>query len=529
MAKILMINPVVREEDDPKHIPYGLSLLAAIALENGHQVQFYDENAWRKGEKVIAQVCGADDWDVVAIGGLITTYGSIKKILKVIKEAAPKAFVIAGGGFFTSMPKEMMNWLKQIDLGVIGEAFVTWPEVLGKIDRKDFDFSDTLGVCYRDENGNPALTDVRPNIKDLDVLPYPAWDLLPLEIYFKNSGNLLSEAAFMSKRRIDVMGSLGCSMVCKFCWHLGTTGDMVVEEDEAGAKDVRFTYGRNIRYFSPRYIVEMVKTLVKKYNIDHAYFIDENFMTMDVASGRIWLKELCELWIKEGLQPSSRREGLPDDQNKSGVFWSGTSHASLAQKETLQLMYKAGCSSLVYGIESFDPTILKGLGKGVNQKHNLEAPRICMETGIIPIPNIILGFPEETLQSVRTTIECMLKLGIHAKPHFATPYPGSEWYYTYKQSILEQYHGNLEAFIEDLGDASKITAVISHNFSPAQLLGLQQIVKDWNLRLLDLTEKQCGGTNALSNPLAKPKSSFNMVNKKIKAPIEGDEESVIKI
>lgn len=520
MAKILMINPIVREEDDPKNIPYGLSLLAAIALEKGHQVQLYDENAWRKGEKVIAQVCGADDWDVIGIGGLTTTYASVKKILKIAKEITPKSFIIVGGGLMTSMPREIMGWLKDIDLGIIGEAFVTWPEVLAQIDNKDFDFSKTLGVCYRNKEGNPVLNNVRPNINDLDVLPYPAWDLLPLEIYFKNSQNLLSEAAFMSKRRIDVMGSLGCSLVCKFCWHLGTTGDMVVEEDGTGTKDVRFTYGRNIRYFSPRYIVEMVKTLVKKYNIDHAYFVDENFMTMDVASGRTWLKDLCDLWIKEGLQPTSRRDGLPDDQNKGGVFWSGTSHASLAQKETLNKMYKAGCSSLVYGIESFDPVILKNLGKGVTQKHNLEAPRICMESGIIPVPNIMIGFPQETFSSVRTTIECMIKLGIHAKPHFATPYPGSEWYYSYKNSILEQYNGDLEAFIEDLGDASKITAVISHNFSPAQLLGLQTIVMQRNLRLLDQTEKQWAAADALIKPLALPNESFNMVKKKIQAPIE---------
>ncbi|MCA9398280.1 MAG: B12-binding domain-containing radical SAM protein, partial [Candidatus Omnitrophica bacterium] len=459
MAKILMINPIVRQEDDPKHIPYGISLLAAIAIEKGHQVCIYDENAWRKGMDVIEQVCQADDWDVIGIGGLTTTYGSIKRIVKICKKVAPNAYVIGGGGFITSMPLDIMSWLPEIDLGVIGEGFVTWPEVLEKIDNKDFDFSQTLGVCYRDQSGNPILTNVRPNIHDLDTLPYPAWDLLPLDIYFKNSSILYSEAAYSAKRRIDINGSFGCGFICKFCWSLGTTGDMVVTEDENGKKDVQFTYGRNIRFHSPRYIVNMVKTLVKKYNIDFVTLIDENLMTMDHASGRKWLKELCELWIAEGLQPTSRRDGVSDQENKGGVFWSGTSHASLANKETLDMMYKAGCSHLVYGIESYDPTILKNLGKGVNQKHNIEAPRICMESGIIPIPNIIIGFPQETFQSIRTNIEWLKKLGIHSKPHFATPYPGSEWYYSYKESILEQYNGNLEAFIQDLGDASKITAV----------------------------------------------------------------------
>jgi len=110
-------------------------------------------------------------------------------------------------------------------------------------------------------------------------------------------------------------------------------------------------------------------------------------------------------------------------------------------------------------------------------------------SGIKPIPNIIIGFPEETFGSIRNTIQSLIKLGIHAKPHFATAYPGSEWYYKYKESILEQYNGDLEAYVLDLGDATKITATISHKFSAMDLLGLQQMVSSRDLRLLELSEK----------------------------------------
>jgi len=402
----------------------------------------------------------------------------------------------------------------------MGEAYVTWPAVLEQIDKKDFDFSKTLGICYRDDSGKITMTDVRPNIKDLDVLPYPAYDLLPLDIYFKNSRQLYSETVYSCKRRMDLGASLGCALVCRFCWHLGITGDMVVDENEEGEKDVKFSYGRNIRYHSPEYVVKQVKHLVEKYNVDFISLIDENLMTMDVASGRSWLRELCELWIKEGLQPTSRRDGVPDQQNKGGVFWSGTSHASLAKKETLDLMYKSGCAHLCYGIETFDSAILKNLGKGVSQKRNIEALKLCQDSGIVPIPNIIIGFPEETFDSIRVTIEWLIKLGINVKPHFATPYPGSEWYYTYKQSIIDQYDGNLEAFIEDLGDASKPTAVISHKFSPAHLIGLQDIVYKRSLRLLDLSKKQWGEADTMTNSLAVGGPSFNFERKKIQAPIE---------
>jgi radical SAM superfamily enzyme YgiQ (UPF0313 family) len=520
MARVLFINPVIREEDNPKHIPYGMALLAAIAMQKGHLVQVYDANAWRKGWDVLEKVYRADDWDVIAIGGLTTAYGFIKRACQAAKQCAPRAFVVAGGGFLTSMPHEIMKWIPEIDLGVIGEAFVTFPEVLAQIDRKALDFSGMLGVCYRRADGSTQLTKERPNIKDLDVLPYPAWDLFPLNIYFANSALLYSEEGFTARRRIDVNGSLGCSLICRYCWHLGTTGDMVVEKDASGVNDVRFSYGRNIRYHSPQYIVAMVKTLVEKYGVDFISFIDENLMTMDAASRRTWLKGMSRAWIDGGLQPTCRRDGVPHDESCRGVHWSGTSHASLAREDVLKAMHEAGCSHLVYGIESYDPEILKNLGKGVSVKHNYESLVVCMKAGIKPIPNIIIGFPEESFESIRRNIEALLELGIHAKPHFATPYPGSEWYYTYKRSIIEQYKGDLEAFVKDLGDATKITAVISHRFSAMELLGLQHIVALRDLRLLEQAQRHWGKADGVTVPVAAPSASFNFIAKKVDAPIE---------
>lgn len=520
MARVLFVNPVVREEDNPKHIPYGIALLAAIAMREGHEVQVYDANAWRKGFGVLESVYQADDWDAICIGGLTTSYGFIKKAVRIAREKSPKSLIVAGGGFITSMPREMLEWNPAIDLAVVGEAFETLPAVLKQLDEKNADFSRTLGVCWRDPStGRPVLNEARPNIPDLDVLPWPAWDLFPLDIYFANSANLFSEEAFTSKRRMDINGSLGCSLICRYCWHLGTTGDMLIEKDAKGENDVVFTYGRNIRYHSPKYIVSMVKHLHEKYEIDFAAFIDENLMTMDARSGRTWLRELSELWISEGLQPTCRRDGVPHTEDCRGVHWNGTSHAGLHNAEILKVMHRAGCSHLVYGLESFDPHILKNLGKGSTRQNNIDSVRICLESGIKPIPNIIIGFPDETFDSVRNTVKALIELGITAKPHFATAYPGSEWYYSYKDSIVAQYDGDLERYILDLGDATKITAVISRKFSPAELLGFQEIVFQKNLRLLDLAEKHWNESDHAKSPLAVPRDSFNIRKKRVAGPL----------
>ena len=198
---------------------------------------------------------------------------------------------------------------------------------------------------------------------------------------------------------------------------------MAILPKDDGKNEVVFSYARDIRYHSPEYIVDMVLTLKKKYNIDFANFLDENLMTMHTASGKKWLFDICNEWDKAGLVPSR-------DEHNQGVYWSGTSHASLANTPILEAMYKAGCTHLVYGLESFDPKILKNLGKGTNRANNIRSVGQCMDTGIIPVPNIIIGFPEETFESIRNTITALIELGIHAKPHFATAYPGSEWYYT---------------------------------------------------------------------------------------------------
>lgn len=510
MAKILFINPVVREEDVPRHIPYGIALLAAIAEKGGHQVAVYDANAWRQPISKVADACSAEEWDVIAIGGLTTTYNFIKQACRIAKTVSPKSLLVAGGGFLTSMPSDIMEWIPEIDVGVVGEAFKTFPEILEKVDDGDFDFSDTLGVVYRDAVG-PVLNKARPVIHDLDTVPWPAWHLFPLnEIYFHNSSSLFSEEAHLAQRRIDINGSYGCSLICRYCWHLGTTGDMVIEPDATGKNDVVFTFGRNLRYHSPEYLVSMVKELKKTYNIDFANFLDENLMTMEASSGRKWLTEICDTWDRAGLTPVRGKVPQP------GVYWSGTSHASLHRPEILERMYRSGCTHLVYGLESFNGQILKNLGKGTTRQKNIESIGICMASGIIPIPNMIIGFPEESYESIRDTITALIKLGIHAKPHFATAYPGSEWYYAFKEQIRSQYAGNLEAYILDLGDATKITATISQRFTGVELLGLQEIVAKRDLRLLDLAEK----ASIPREPLCQPKPSFNFRAKRLPGPIE---------
>ena len=494
MAKVLFINPVVREEDVPRHVPYGIALLAAIAIEKGHRVQVYDANAWRLGEETLREVLAADRWNVIALGGITTAYGSIKSIVRVAREVSPKSLIVLGGGVLTSLPKEIMGFLPEVDVGVIGEAFVTFPEILAMIDAGRSAWTGIPGTISRKTTGELLLSPPRSLMHDLDSLPYPAWDLFPLEeVYFKNSEVLFSEEGMLARRRLDINASYGCSLICRFCYHLGIAGDMRYEDDGKGGTEIAFdkpgTYTRTIRYHSPEYIVRMVKHARDKYGVDFIGFLDENLMTMDQSSGRTWMNEICRLWHEYGLAPQYQRDANGNIVDWTGVHWAGTSHATLCTKEILKTMRQAGCSHLVYGYESFAPHVMKTIGKGATPETNVRSFFWTLEAGIRPVPNQIIGFPNDDFDAFRLNMAAWKKFGIVVKPHFATPYPGSEWFTVYRPSILEQYGGDLEAFILDLGDASRISAVISHNFTAVELAGLREMMLNFNTRKIDEYEK----------------------------------------
>jgi radical SAM superfamily enzyme YgiQ (UPF0313 family) len=390
------------------------------------------------------------------------------------------------------MPHDIMRLIPQIDLGVVGEGYVTLPEILRHVDagrRRDWD--SVPGVAFRDASGASHLTPARPLLDDIDRLPYPAWELFPLEeVYFPNSEFLYSEEGRTARRRLDINASYGCSLICRFCFHLGIAGDMeTIERD--GTRDVAFGYNRTIRYHSARYVVDLAKYARDKFGVDFISFLDENLMTMHQFSGKRWLTDIARLWIEEGLQPSCVREGVPHDPERcSGVHWGGTSHATMITRELLGELKQAGCSHLLYGYESFSPRVLKTIGKGATVATNERSLRWTLEAGIRPIPNQMFGFPDDDFESIRENIAAWERLGLQVKPFFATPYPGTEWYQTYKSRILAQYGGDLETFLLELGDATKITAVINKKFNAVELYGLRELMVLRDLRRIDEYERE---------------------------------------
>jgi anaerobic magnesium-protoporphyrin IX monomethyl ester cyclase len=475
-AKILFINPAIRESSEPKHVPYGELLVAACAEEwFGGKTALLDLNAIRSVlkqsdiDKELTVAVEEEPWDIVAIGGITTTYNSIKRSLKIIRPLIDALIVIGGGGF-TAQPYEWMTWLSEADAGIFGEAVQTIGDLMAHC--HDMDFRDVPGMMWRDSQGKLVMNRERHMIPDMDVLPLPKYDLAPLDIYFKNSSMLVSEEAMTAKRRLDYVASIGCSLSCNFCFDLGLTGFKIVDQEVHFPRSHPTEVSRLNRWRSPERCVKDWKFMRDEYGCDFINLLDENLMTMNAVSpSRNWIEQISELCIKEGLQPQCVKDHEPHDPEKcQGLHFGGTSHASFVTPSALRAMRQMGFTYLDYGYESWDDRLLKYVRKGATLKTNVRSVIMTMRHAIRPIPNNIVGMEPEDFESIRRMMVAWEVLGIVVSPFLFTPYPGSDIYYRNRDRILKDYGGELELFVSTLNDATEPVVSISTNFTLQDIL-----------------------------------------------------------
>ncbi|MBW2671907.1 MAG: B12-binding domain-containing radical SAM protein [Deltaproteobacteria bacterium] len=486
MARIMLVNSPIRTSEPPKHIPYGLAILAALADSTGHEVGILDVNAFRLNRELIRRDLKAEaadkPLDLIGVSGLVTTYGFQKEIIPWLRRDHPGAVIVAGGGCASSIPGEMLEWIPELDMVCIGEGEKTFMEILDHLE--DRDFSKVKGIWYREDledwprpskkharkvekkakemvaarrRGEVGVVKnpIRPLMseEELDQLPYPAWELLPMEeVYFKNSPLALSAEALAAKRRIDLISERGCPYSCTFCFHNYMGGDRL--PDGSRLKPL-------VRYQSARYAVGLIKYARIKMGIDFVSILDENFL-----ANRKRALEFCDLMEEEELV------GV--------VKWGCLGGPQTVDPELLARLREAGCTYISFGFESADPRRLKEIKKPHTVEQMSNALRWTIKSGINPITTFMVGYPEEDLVSIYETARFWVKNGIECVPFFITPYPGTELFKKHREAILRQHGGDMERFVLALGDATKLVANLTR-FSDPEILGLRDLMVSHDL------------------------------------------------
>ena len=481
--KVLLINPPVRQRQGPQDIPVGLAMIASITKQEGHQIAFLDLNANRVPLQVAANEIMIDDYDIIGIGGLSSQYKEIKQILPICRQIHPDALIVAGGGFVTYMPDKMLKLRPEIDIIAIGEAEETWADFLREGPHGDF--SKVKGIAFRDKNGKIIFTEPRPLIKDMDALPYPAYELLDLDKYSENYQFCLSEEMLTTKRKIHMITERGCPRQCTFCTHNGMSRwDQIVSigKEKVRELDDEFGFQQIARFNSPKFVVKHLKFLTEQYNLGYVFIADEN-----LTANRKRTIELCNLMIKEGLP------------NK--VKWGTAGDAASVDDDVIALMKKAGCTFISYGGESASDKVLKyDIQKGTTRKNNQDAVDIMKRQGMEPIMTFMLGNPHEDVNDILETTDFFIKNNLSCDPFICTPYPGTKLYLDYEQQILEQFDERLaevknwpegsidkellaqwkeqalDKFLSSLDDADVLSAHVSQVFNHHDLLGLKALM-----------------------------------------------------
>jgi len=359
---------------------------------------------------------------LVAFGGMVTRFRFVRELALLIRKEMPGVFITAGNSGATTVPDIYLESCR-LDCVVLGEGEITAAELVNTLEVGG-DWRQVPGIAWLNLQGELVKSSPREPVENLDSLPWPAWDLFPVENYVASMDHRQKKV-----RHMEVLASRGCPYNCVYCYRI---------------------YGRNVRRRSPESIIAELKELVRRYGIRYTGFPDDLF-----TSNREFVMKTCSLIKKE----------LP------GLKWSCLGRVNTVDREMLEAMKDAGCDWISYGIESGSDEMLTRMKRRVTARQCLEAVKLTESVGIHADGSFIIGMFGETRDSVKKTVEFCRNADITAPMLFVTPYPGTAIFDTAVENGLI---GNVEEFLSGMNAADNLSVNLT-DFSDSELLEL----RDW--------------------------------------------------
>lgn len=403
--KILIVN--YDNESDYNMIPVGACYVAGYLRNNGYKdITYYSQDIYHFPEKHLTQYLDQNKFDVVAMG-FVAGYYQHSKIIKIcdaINKSKNRPFVVLGGHGPTPVPAFYIE-VTNADAVVIGEGELPFLNLIRALD-SGVSLDTVKGIAYR--NGQDIMVNEREKpIADLNSIPFPYYDILPMEYYVNKKLYHMTPV----DRMIYVVGNRGCNYACNFCQRL--------------EKGIRFRSADNI--------VEEIKKFKKDYGISYVVFLDELFM---VSEKRI--SELTEAFIKANLN----------------IRYFCTGRLNVVNNNILDMLKQSGCACIDYGIEQFDNDALKAMNKRLTEEDIIKGIELTQAKDFPIIFDIIFGNIGDTKKTLRKTLDFFKKYNDYGQFRTirpVTPYPGSKLYdYAIEKGLLKgpkdfyEKHVNLE-------------------------------------------------------------------------------------
>jgi radical SAM superfamily enzyme YgiQ (UPF0313 family) len=400
--------------------------LAAVAKREGYTVDLLDciakNISWDEYVNYVKE--NKPRWTVVqGISSVITNDLYASYIGK-----RYNSHTVVVGPHVTALPRETMECFPSCDFGIVGEAEETLAELLNAVDKAG-DLKEIKGLVYR-KQGQIVVNEERPFIEDLDSLPIPLHELLPVDKY---------RLPYIGGRYTFVLHSRGCPNACHFC-----------------RQSVMWKSQPRLR--SAESICKELKYL-ERLNIHNVMFHSDTF-TQD----RDNVIEICRQIMENGLM----------------LRWICNARVDRVDEEMLEWMKKAGCWMINYGIESGVQDILTKCNKGENATVQAARDAVMMtkRAGIKVWGYFIIGLPGETYDTIKETSRFARSLPLDMV-NFAVgaAYPGTEFY---RQAVENKW---LESYEWEDFDQN-YSAIISYpDLSSEKIMkGVRKCYLEWFCR-----------------------------------------------
>jgi anaerobic magnesium-protoporphyrin IX monomethyl ester cyclase len=374
------------EKDLPRQIaPHiGISYILAMAQKNGINARFINMFAESISMDVLFKYISKVQPKVIGFTGYTTQVMESATIAKMIKEKFPNILTCIGGPHATAMPMGILKEFDSFDFVVSGEA----EETIVKLFNNNLKMDDIPNIVTRTKN-----TYFTPRIKNLDDLPFPAWDKFDLRLYPGDSPH-------MTRLELPMSTSRGCFGTCTFCAR---------------------PFGRKrIARSVDSVIAELERNMVD-FGCQAINFDDETFLDNDTISDSV---ELFEKMISKGL-------------NKK-IKWACEFRVDICEPSIFKLMRRAGCYYAFFGVESADSTIRRNIGKIYDDEQIRNTITTVRDAGIICAASFILGLPGETEETAWKSIRMAKELDIYSTTFpIAVPFPGT----ALRQQAEKHQHG----------------------------------------------------------------------------------------
>ncbi|MBL7129802.1 MAG: B12-binding domain-containing radical SAM protein [Candidatus Omnitrophica bacterium] len=462
--KVVFINPSLRPDSKRRQLPVGLAYIVTAVKKAGFDFDLIDMDINQLTMQDLEETLGRNTYEIYAIGCIVTGFKLIKEIAEIIKRTNPASIIIAGNSVATSIPEILLSNTK-VDIAVMGEGDIAIVDLLRTLETKG-EISNVVGIAFK-KNGKTIYTPKRHVVSNIDILGFPDWDIFEIEKY--NAYGAINVDSFTSDRIISfpLNTARGCPFNCTFCYHVFK--------------------GERYRKYSEDRAIEEIKRLHHEYNCSFVCFWDElSFLT--IKSVKSLAERLSRLEFK--------------------IEWEATTRGDLFRKEHIGLikdLKSLSCKTICFSLENASPEILKAINKRMDVAQFIEQSKALWKGGITPLTSVIFGYPQETPETIKRTLDVCEECGMYPSTGFLLPLPATPIYDWAKKNA---YIPNEVEYLEKIGDRQdfhiNLTKMSDEDFISTVESGLRALAEKQGLKLESVFK-----TTTYQKPKTKPKITKN--------------------